>query len=65
MASKKGGKGAGDGSNVPAESVELDGAIITAARSTMTAESYEKGYPEPVPAPLHMRQTAVGARVNK
>ena len=63
MAHKKSSKGAaGDGSKVPAESVELEGSIITAARSTMVAQSYEDGYPE-VPGRLHMRQAAVG-RVN-
>lgn len=62
MASKKSpskGKGAGDGSFVPSESVELEGGIITAARSTMVAQSFERGYPEP-PERLHMRQASVG-----
>lgn len=61
MASKKHStKGAGgDGSKVPSESVELDGGIVTAARSTMAAQSFEKGYSEP-PERLHMRQASVG-----
>lgn len=46
MAGKVGGKGGGDGSKVPVESVELDGNIITAAKSTMDGKSYERGYPE-------------------
>jgi hypothetical protein len=52
---KHGGKGAGDGSNVPSESVELEGGIITAAKSTMEPKSYERGYPTPEGA-LHMSQ---------
>lgn len=56
MASKKhSGKGAGDGSNVPSESVELDGNIITAAQSTMDAKSFEEGYPK-APGALSMNQ---------
>ena len=47
MADKKNGGSAGDGSKVPAESVELEGAIVTAAKSTMAEKSYEKGYPIP------------------
>ena len=43
-----------DGSHVPYESVELDGNIITAARSTMVPESFEEGYGEQ-PGRLHMR----------
>lgn len=43
---------------VPKESAELDGKIITAAKSTMVAESYEKGYPLPAGA-LHMKQGKV------
>lgn len=39
----------------PPESAELEGKIITAAKSTMVAESYEKGYPLPKGA-LHMDQ---------
>lgn len=58
MASKKHSKGGGDGSNVPSESCELEGAIVTAAQSTMEAKSYKEGYPEP-PERLHMRQAAV------
>lgn len=50
---------AGDGSDVPAESAELDGAIVTAAKSTMEAESYERGYPLPTNF-LGMKQTSVG-----
>lgn len=59
MAKKSTKGGAGDGSKVPSESAELDGAIITAAQSTMVAKSYAEGYPEP-PERLHMRQAAVG-----
>lgn len=40
---------------VPNESVELEGKIITAAKSTMVAESYEKGYPIPKTS-IHMDQ---------
>lgn len=40
---------------VPRESVELEGKIISAAKSTFVAESYEKGYPLP-PGGLHMDQ---------
>jgi hypothetical protein len=48
MAKKYGkGGGAGDGSKVPAESAELDGNIITAAKSTMEQCNYEEGYPLP------------------
>ena len=47
MANKKSGGSAGDGGKVPAESVELEGAIVTAAKSTMAEHSYEKGYPVP------------------
>jgi hypothetical protein len=53
---KHSGRGAGDGSNVPTESVELDGDIITAAQSTMDARSYEEGYPR-YPEALSMNQT--------
>ena len=55
MANKKNVGGGNDGSEVPRESAELDGKIITAAKSTMIAESYEKGYPLP-PGALHMDQ---------
>jgi hypothetical protein len=48
-------KNLGESQGVPKESVELDGKIITAAKSTMIAESYEKGYPLPSGA-LHMDQ---------
>lgn len=44
----------GEALKVPAESVELEGGIITAAKSTMEPKSYEKGYPEP-PGRLHMK----------
>jgi hypothetical protein len=45
MAKERGpGKSSGDG--CPKESAELSGKIITAAVSTMTAHSFEKGYPE-------------------
>jgi len=47
---------AGDGSDVPAESVELDGAIVTAAVSTMEAKSLEMGYDLPTNF-LRMHQT--------
>ena len=43
------------GTTVPNESVELEGNIITAAKSTMVAESYEKGYPVPKTS-IHMDQ---------
>jgi hypothetical protein len=43
---------------VPRESVELDGKIITAAKSTMVAEDYMEGYPLPEPR-LHMKQGKV------
>ena len=43
MAKKDSGREA-DG--CPAQSVELPGKIITAAKSTMAEHSYEKGYPE-------------------
>lgn len=52
MAEKKSGNA--DGGKVPAESVELDGAIVTAAKSTMAGKSYEKGYPVPSDY-LHMK----------
>jgi hypothetical protein len=53
---------AGDGSDVPAESVELDGAIVTAAKSTMEAKSFERGYPDTTNS-LHMKQAGnVGGR---
>lgn len=48
-------KNVGESQGVPKESVELEGKIITAAKSTMVAESYEKGYPLPAGA-LHMDQ---------
>lgn len=53
MAKEKPGKSSGDG--CPTESVELSGKIITAAKSTMDARSFEKGYPD-VEGRLHMRQ---------
>jgi hypothetical protein len=53
MAKERPGKAAGDG--CPAESVELSGKIITAAKSTMDARSFERGYPD-VEGRLHMRQ---------
>ena len=58
MAEKKNAKthAAGDGSDIPPESVELDGSIVTAAKSTMIGESYEKGYPLPHPF-VGMNQT--------
>jgi hypothetical protein len=60
MAKAKHSSKGGDGSKVPSESVELEGAIITAARSTMVAESFERGYGEP-PERLKMRQAgAIG-----
>jgi hypothetical protein len=34
-----------DGSETPSSNVELPGKIVTAARSTMDAESYIEGYP--------------------
>ena len=37
---------ASDGSEAPSSSAVLPGGINTAARSTMEAESYERGYPE-------------------
>lgn len=45
--------GGDSGAKVPSESAEL-GEIVTAARSTMEAKSYESGYPEP-PLYLHAR----------
>lgn len=48
-------KNTGDSEGVPKESVELEGKIISAAKSTFVAESYEKGYPLP-PGSLHMDQ---------
>ena len=50
---KRTGGGAGDGSKVPSESAVLDGEIVTAAKSTMEARSYERGYPDPEGS-LHM-----------
>jgi hypothetical protein len=38
---------AGDGSDVPSESVELEGAIVTAAKSTMEALDQSSGYSRP------------------
>lgn len=61
MAGKKGGSGGGDGSKVPTESTELPGKIITAAKSTMDAKSYEKGYPGAEGA-LHMQNFGKGKR---
>lgn len=52
-----------DGSHVPYESVELDGDIITAAKSTMAAVSFEEGYGEQ-PGSLHMRNGIAAKRVN-
>ena len=48
-------KAPGDGSDIPSSNAILDGEIATAAKSTMEAESYERGYP-PKPGALHMRQ---------
>lgn len=56
MAKRNTTHAAGDGSDVPAESCELDGAIVTAARSTMEAQSFERGYPLPTNF-LGMNQT--------
>ena len=56
---KKEGKSAADG--CPPESVELPGKIITAAKSTMEAKSFEKGYPE-AEGRLHMRPYGVGKK---
>lgn len=53
----KDSKKAADG--CPSESVELPGKIITAARSTMAAESYEKGYPE---FPERIRMKNIGGK---
>ena len=53
MAKKQGG-GAGDGSKVPHESALLEGEIVTAAKASMEAKSYEHGYPEPE-GYLHMK----------
>lgn len=54
MAGKnKENKKAADG--CPAQSVELPGKIITAAKSTMAEKSFEHGYPD-VEGRLHMRQ---------
>ena len=58
---KKDSKHAADG--CPAQSVELPGKIISAAKSTFDEKSFEKGYPD-VPGRLHMRQGgAVGKPV--
>jgi len=46
----KNSKGAGDGSDCPIESVELDGGIISAAKSTFAGGNegnFERGFPEP------------------
>lgn len=48
-------KNTGEGEGVPKESVELEGKIISAAKSTFVAESYIKGYPLP-PEAIHMDQ---------
>jgi hypothetical protein len=47
MAKGNSGKGAGDGANVPHESVELSGAIVTAAKSLTGHANFERGFPEP------------------
>lgn len=62
MSKKIIGKGAGgDGSHIPAESVKLDGDIITASKACMTGHSYEKGYPHP-DGYLHMDNLAGGRK---
>ena len=57
MAKEKDSKRAADG--CPSESVELDGKIITAAKSTMAAHSFEKGYPE---VPGRLRMSNIGGK---
>lgn len=46
---------------VPSESVELEGKIVTAAKSTMADENYERGYPEPE-SYLHMENLGGGRK---